>query len=141
MTSSGLAIAVGNPTEVVKVRLQGQGRLPVEQRVYSGAFDCYRKILRNEGLRGLWVGVLPNICRNSVISATEIATYDQSKEIVTQKLGWEATALSTHAIGACAAGFNALMIGSPLDMLTTRLMNPKPGQPLGTLPLIMHLLS
>lgn len=77
MTTGALGITIANPTEVVKVRLQGQGRLQPCQRIYSGSTDCYNKIIRKEGLRGLWAGVLPNMVRNSLISAVEITSYDQ----------------------------------------------------------------
>lgn len=42
-----LAITVANPTDLVKVRLQAEGKLPpgVPKR-YSGALDAYSKIVR-----------------------------------------------------------------------------------------------
>ena len=53
-----MAVAVAQPTDVVKVRFQAQVRLPGAggaQR-YNGTFDAYRTIGREEGLRGLWKG-------------------------------------------------------------------------------------
>jgi solute carrier family 25 uncoupling protein 8/9 len=38
--------------------------------------DCYSKIFKADGLKGLWVGYGPNVLRNSIINAAEIATYD-----------------------------------------------------------------
>jgi solute carrier family 25 uncoupling protein 8/9 len=46
---------------------------------YTGTIDCYKKILAADGITGLWVGIIPNILRNSVINAAEIASYDQYK--------------------------------------------------------------
>ena len=76
MASGALGIAVANPTDVVKIRMQAQGRLPPAERPYSGSLDCYSKIVREKGVTGLWVGVLPNMLRNSVINAAELASYD-----------------------------------------------------------------
>ena len=77
MTSGALAITVANPTDVVKIRLQAQSRSSdPTQKKYNGAIDCYRKIIAADGVAGLWVGVFPNILRNSVINAAEIAAYD-----------------------------------------------------------------
>jgi solute carrier family 25 uncoupling protein 8/9 len=76
MTTGAIGISFANPTDVVKIRLQAQGRLPVEQRPYKGSMDCYKKIIAEKGLPGLWVGIAPNIMRNSIINAAEIASYD-----------------------------------------------------------------
>merc|ERR1711908_224279 len=77
MCSGALGIAVANPTDVVKIRMQAQGRLPPAERPYSSSLDCYSKIVSEKGVTGLWVGVLPNMLRNSVINAAELASYDQ----------------------------------------------------------------
>ena len=76
MTTGAIAISVANPTDVVKIRMQAQGQLPVDQRPYSGSVDCYRQIIAKDGVKGLWVGWGPNVMRNSIINAAEIASYD-----------------------------------------------------------------
>jgi len=76
MTSGAIAISIANPTDVVKIRLQAQGRLPPSERPYVGSVDCYRKIVQADGVKGLWIGVGPNILRNSIVNAAEIASYD-----------------------------------------------------------------
>lgn len=43
----GLAITVANPTDLVKVRLQAEGKLPLGvPRRYLGAVDAYIKIIK-----------------------------------------------------------------------------------------------
>ena len=77
MTSGAMAICVANPTDVVKIRLQAQGRSTDPSLVrYKGSIDCYKKIVAADGVAGLWIGIVPNILRNSVINAAEIASYD-----------------------------------------------------------------
>jgi len=45
--SGAIAIAVANPTDLVKVRLQAEGKLaPGAPRRYAGAMDAYAKIAR-----------------------------------------------------------------------------------------------
>lgn len=45
--SGALAIVVANPTDLVKVRLQAEGKLPAGvPRRYSGAKDAYFTIVR-----------------------------------------------------------------------------------------------
>ena len=76
LTTGAIGICFANPTDVVKIRLQAQGRLPLEQRPYKGTMDCYKKIFADKGLLGFWVGIGPNILRNSIISAAEVVSYD-----------------------------------------------------------------
>lgn len=83
LCSGALGIAVANPTDVVKIRMQAQGRLPVAERPYSGSVDCYKKIVSEKGVPGLWIGVVPNMCRNAVINSAELASYDQFKQLAT----------------------------------------------------------
>ena len=61
--------------------MQAQGQLLPEYRPYANTMDCYRKTLKTDGLKGFWVGWGPNVMRNSIISAAEMASYDQFKQI------------------------------------------------------------
>ncbi|NWI17759.1 UCP2 protein, partial [Crypturellus soui] len=49
-STGALAVALAQPTDVVKVRLQARAR----GRRYRGTVDAYRTIAREEGVRGLW---------------------------------------------------------------------------------------
>ncbi|KAF5446806.1 hypothetical protein F2P56_032407 [Juglans regia] len=53
LLTGAIAIAVANPTDLVKVRLQAEGKpLAGVPRRYSGALDAYFNIVR-QGLSGL----------------------------------------------------------------------------------------
>ena len=43
MLTGAIGISVANPTDLVKVRMQGQGRLPPAERPYTSSMDCYKK--------------------------------------------------------------------------------------------------
>lgn len=111
---------MANPTDVVKVRLQNQGQGAVKR--YSGTLDCYRKIVAQEGVRGLWTSWSANCVRNSIINAAELASYDQYKQMITQSNLMD-DAPPCHMLCAFSAGFTAVVFGSPLDFCTTRQMN------------------
>lgn len=55
-TTGALAVAVAQPTDVVKVRFQAQARGGGDQR-YQSTVDAYKTIARKEGFRGLWKGM------------------------------------------------------------------------------------
>ena len=106
---------------------------------YNGSMDCYRKILAADGIAGLWVGVLPNIMRNSIINAAELASYDQFKQIALANAVPDT--LSLHIACSFAAGFNAVIVGSPVDVLKTRIMNSVVGQPTNPITMVGWILK
>uniref|UniRef100_A0A7S3CTX2 Mitochondrial uncoupling protein n=1 Tax=Strombidium rassoulzadegani TaxID=1082188 RepID=A0A7S3CTX2_9SPIT len=65
--------------------------------------------------------------RNSIINAAELASYDQYKQTMIQK-GILKDGVLCHLTCACMAGFTACVVGSPVDVLKTRIMNAHPGQ-------------
>ncbi|TRZ03989.1 hypothetical protein DNTS_018902, partial [Danionella cerebrum] len=51
-------VSVGHPLDTVKVRSQTQPKpLPGGSPLYAGTFDCFRKTLAREGMRGLYKGM------------------------------------------------------------------------------------
>ncbi|KAL7264347.1 hypothetical protein ACSBR1_002320 [Camellia fascicularis] len=122
LITGALAIAVANPTDLVKVRLQAEGNLlPGLPRRYSGALNAYYTIMKQEGLAGLWTGIGPNIARNAIINAAELASYDQVKETILKIPGFT-DSVFTHLLAGLGAGFFAVCIGSPVDVVKSRMM-------------------
>ncbi|KAG4152529.1 hypothetical protein ERO13_D04G128000v2 [Gossypium hirsutum] len=122
LTTGALGITVANPTDLVKVRLQAEGRLPPGvPRRYSGALNAYSTIARQEGVKALWTGIGPNIARNAIINAAELASYDQVKQTILKIPGFTDNVV-THLLSGLGAGFFAVCIGSPVDVVKSRMM-------------------
>lgn len=123
--SGAIGITVANPTDLVKVRMQAEGNLPagVKPR-YSGVMNAYSTIVKQEGVRGLWTGLGPAVFRNSIINATELATYDTAKEYLLRDLGMK-EGFAVHFLGATATGIMATIVGNPVDVVKTRVMAAK----------------
>lgn len=49
------------PIDLVKTRMQNQRSSRVGQMLYKNSWDCAKKVVRNEGFRGLYSGVLPQL--------------------------------------------------------------------------------
>jgi solute carrier family 25 uncoupling protein 8/9 len=128
VTTSGVGITFASPTDVVKVRLQAEGNLPPGvPRRYNGVLDAYGKIIRTEGVAGLWTGYGPNLARNMLVSATELVMYDQTKQTL---LAYNyPDTMTTHFMSALTAGFTATVLGSPVDVIKTNVMNAKADSP------------
>jgi len=60
VTASGLC---AYPFDTVRRRLQMQSEKPVDQRIYKGTLDCAVKIIRDEGMSGMFKGAMANIFR------------------------------------------------------------------------------
>nr|DAD28394.1 TPA_asm: hypothetical protein HUJ06_029862 [Nelumbo nucifera] len=122
LTTGALAITVANPTDLVKVRLQAEGKLPPGvPRRYSGALNAYSTIVKQEGVGALWTGIGPNVARNAIINAAELASYDQVKQTILKIPGFTDNVF-THLLSGLGAGFFAVCIGSPVDVVKSRMM-------------------
>lgn len=55
MTAGAIGSFVGNPSELILIRMTADGRLPVaERRNYTGFFNALFRIAREEGKRHEW---------------------------------------------------------------------------------------
>ncbi|XP_051893454.1 mitochondrial brown fat uncoupling protein 1 [Pristis pectinata] len=126
-TTGGLAVALAQPMDVVKVRFQAQGNVQGVQKRYNGTLQAYKSIFKAEGVQGLWKGTCPNIARNAIVNCSELVTYDIIKEtILRNKLLTDN--FPCHFLSAFGAGFCATVVASPVDVIKTRYMNSAPGQ-------------
>jgi dicarboxylate transporter 10 len=67
--SGGLAGIIGNPAEVVLVRMCADGAKPVGQRfMYSNVFEAFIRTAREEGIQAFGKGITANIARSVLMS-------------------------------------------------------------------------
>jgi solute carrier family 25 (adenine nucleotide translocator) protein 4/5/6/31 len=70
------------PFDTVRRRLQMQSEKPVEEHIYKGTMDCFKRVAAEEGLmKGLYKGFLANVVR-SVGGALVLVFYDRAKAIL-----------------------------------------------------------
>jgi len=114
------------------VRMQADGRLPLaERRNYRSVGDAIARMTRDEGVRSLWRGSSLTVNRAMIVTASQLATYDQAKEAILARRGPGADGLVTHVAASFAAGIVAAAASNPVDVVKTRVMNMKvaPGAP------------
>ena len=127
LLSGAIGITVASPTDLVKVRMQSEGRLPPGvAKKYPSAFSAYGIIVKQEGLAALWTGLGPNIARNAIINAAELASYDQIKQSLLES-GMFQDNVYCHLASGLGAGFVAVCVGSPVDVVKSRMMGAAPG--------------
>lgn len=69
------------PIDSVRRRLMMQAGLPSENRCYRGSIHAFQRIWTEEGLRGFYLGIGPNLFR-SVGAALLLVTYDVFKDMI-----------------------------------------------------------
>eukprot|EP00957_Ditylum_brightwellii_P008637 655578-Ditylum_brightwellii.AAC.1 len=69
------------PIDSVRRRLMMQAGEPVELRRYRNSLDCFRKVMTQEGIRGFYLGIGPNLVR-SFGGALLLVTYDAFKVMI-----------------------------------------------------------
>jgi len=122
LAGAGGALA-GNPADVVMVRMQADGKLPIDQRRnYKHAFDGLARIISKEGIATLWKASGPNMQRAMFMTAGQLASYDQAKQFLLQT-GYFKDDFITYVTGSLFAAFVAAAITSPLDIIKTKMMN------------------
>ncbi|XP_057490265.1 mitochondrial uncoupling protein 5-like [Actinidia eriantha] len=123
LVAGGIGAAVGNPADVAMVRMQADGRLPAsERRNYKSVFDAITRMSKQEGITSLWRGSSLTVNRAMIVTASQLASYDQFKETILEK-GLMKDGLGTHVTASFAAGFVAAVASNPVDVIKTRVMN------------------
>ncbi|KAI5669780.1 hypothetical protein M9H77_19633 [Catharanthus roseus] len=125
LVAGAIGAAVGNPADVAMVRMQADGRLPVAQRRnYKSVVDAITQMSKNEGITSLWRGSSLTVNRAMLVTASQLASYDQFKEMILEK-GLMKDGLGTHVVASFSAGFVAAVASNPVDVIKTRVMNMK----------------
>ncbi|XP_022775012.1 mitochondrial uncoupling protein 5-like [Durio zibethinus] len=130
LIAGGIGAAVGNPADVAMVRMQADGRLPLSQRRnYTSVVDAITRMSKQEGVTSLWRGSSLTVNRAMLVTASQLASYDQIKEMILTN-GLMKDGLGTHVTASFSAGFVAAVASNPVDVIKTRVMNMKvePGQ-------------
>ncbi|CAN0858346.1 Mitochondrial uncoupling protein 4 [Linum grandiflorum] len=125
LIAGAIGATVGNPADLAMVRMQADGRLPpAQRRNYSSVVDAIVRMSRQEGVGSLWRGSSMTVNRAMLVTASQLASYDEFKEMILEK-GVMADGMGTHVTASFAAGFVAAVASNPVDVIKTRVMNMK----------------
>ena len=69
------------PFDTVRRRMMLESEKPVAQRVYKGAVDCFVQVMKKEGSKGMYKGMVPELFRG-VGGSLVIVCYDRIKLIM-----------------------------------------------------------
>jgi len=117
------ALMIVTPFEVVKTRLQAQQNSlqPGKKPKYRGPIHAVFRILKREGIGGLWKGCGPTVFRQASNQASMFTTYTWIRKHV-----WgnpdDMAPYQAASTGLVAAAVGPLF-NCPADVIKTRLMN------------------
>ncbi|XP_036406313.1 mitochondrial uncoupling protein 4 [Megalops cyprinoides] len=124
MVAGALGQFMASPTDLVKVQMQMEGRRRLEgkpPRVH-GVYHAFLKIISEGGVRGLWAGWVPNVQRAALVNLGDLTTYDTVKHFLLRNTSLEDNSLC-HGLASTCSGLVAATMGTPADVVKTRIMN------------------
>ncbi|XP_063060608.1 mitochondrial uncoupling protein 4 isoform X1 [Engraulis encrasicolus] len=134
MAAGAVGQFLASPTDLVKVQMQMEGRRLLEGKEprVRGATHAFVKIFSEGGVRGLWAGWVPNVQRAALVNLGDLTTYDTVKHFLLRNTPIEDNSLC-HALASICSGLVAATMGTPADVVKTRIMN-QPRDAHGRLP-------
>lgn len=123
MVSGWIGGMVGNPADIANIRMQNDQQLPIERRRnYRNVFDALIRMLKEEGPKSWFRGLIPNCTRGVLMTASQVVTYDLFKKFLIN-INFDEAKRSTHFTASLMAGLVATTVCSPVDVVKTRIMN------------------
>lgn len=92
------------PIDLVKTRMQNQRSSRVGEMLYKNSIDCAQKVIKNEGPKGLYSGVLPQLVGVAPEKAIKLTVNDLIREHFSDdkgKISWPHEVLAGGAAGGC----------------------------------------
>ncbi len=93
------------PIDLVKTRMQNQRSQRVGEMLYKNSIDCARKVIKNEGAKGLYSGVLPQLVGVAPEKAIKLTVNDLIRghysNPETGTIWWPHEILAGASAGAC----------------------------------------
>lgn len=93
------------PIDLVKTRMQNQRSQRVGEKLYKNSLDCAKKVIKNEGPRGLYSGVLPQLIGVAPEKAIKLTVNDIIRGYYgnseTGAIWWPHEIIAGGSAGAC----------------------------------------
>ncbi|KAI8423984.1 hypothetical protein MSG28_002643 [Choristoneura fumiferana] len=108
------------PIDLVKTRMQNQrtGSF-IGEVAYRNSFDCFKKVIRHEGIFGLYRGLVPQLIGVAPEKAIKLTVNDLVRDKFMDKNG-NISIYAEILAGACAGG-SQVVFTNPLEIVKIRL--------------------
>lgn len=140
--AGGIAGVLGNPAELMMVRMQADRGKPEGQRYnYRNSVQGLYRMAADEGIKSWFRGVVPNGIRSVLMNASQLGSYDWFKHTLLESnlltdgpvlhffaslgAGTVATSKCDVSPGLLATLLTPSAVCSPADVIKSRMMNAK----------------
>jgi len=113
--SGGVSQLITSPFDLLKIRYI------TDMKENTTIPKTIRDIYRENGIRGLWKGVGPNVWRAILVNLGELATYDIVKRKIKTKLN-VGDSIYLHLSSSICSGFVSSLCCTPADVIKSRMM-------------------
>lgn len=117
--AGAIGATVVYPIDLVKTRMQNQRSSVVGELMYKNSLDCFRKVVKNEGLGGLYRGLGPQLVGVAPEKAIKLTMNDLVRSLCTDKDGH--ISVSAEVLAGCVAGGSQVIFTNPLEIVKIRL--------------------
>ncbi|MGH0190411.1 UNVERIFIED_CONTAM: hypothetical protein FKN15_045567 [Acipenser sinensis] len=121
-TAACFADLVTFPLDTAKVRLQIQGESKAMKDSkaikYKGVFGTITTMVRTEGARSLYNGLVAGLQRQMSFASVRIGLYDSMKQFYTR--GSDHVGIGTRLLAGCTTGAMAVIVAQPTDVVKVR---------------------
>jgi len=109
------------PIDLVKTRMQNQRTGSyIGELMYRNSFDCFQKVVRHEGLMGLYRGLVPQLMGVAPEKAIKLTMNDFARDKLKHLNGGQLNVPLEMLAGGCG-GASQVMFTNPLEIVKIRL--------------------
>jgi solute carrier family 25 carnitine/acylcarnitine transporter 20/29 len=109
-----------SPVELIRIKMQVQGNQAVKQ--YSSTIDCFKKIVKNHGLKGIYQGYVSTVFREVPAYAIYFGVYESLMNKNTKAYGRRENIPKLNIVMNGALAGVCLWLGTfPMDVIKSRI--------------------
>jgi len=109
------------PIDLVKTRMQNQRTgSDIGELMYRNSFDCFKKVVRHEGLTGLYRGLVPQLLGVAPEKAIKLTMNDLARDKLRHFNDGQLPVWAEMVAGGCG-GASQVMFTNPLEIVKIRL--------------------
>ena len=117
--AGGVGVVCVYPIDLVKTRMQNQRSTKSGQLMYRNSIDCFAKVFRSEGPKGLYRGILPQLAGVSPEKAIKLAVNDFLRGRFTKADGTINPGM--EILAGMGAGASQVIFTNPVEIVKIRL--------------------
>ncbi|KAF7724998.1 hypothetical protein EC973_000491 [Apophysomyces ossiformis] len=120
-------VVVGHPFDTIKVRMQTQPSPPI----YRNAMDCFQKLVKQEGPKGLYRGVASPLAGIGLCNAVVFMSNGEFRRMLQKGDSNKVLSLAEVGMAGSMAGSVMAFFNCPIELLKVRLQTQDPAGVIG----------